>query len=157
MALPDLVVFEGDWDAYLDRLYVVYIAEIVQADLRFQGCPVNCRYRPPTEGKGYGFWHCIQEGRTEDERLPDLRRCERLRWIPWMIRNAGIDSRISFWKEKRGADIDVVLWAESEEYVVILSQRRDYYLLKTAYVANKSHKVESLRRNRERYQDRKKD
>ncbi len=46
---------------------------------------------------------------------------------------------------------EVVIWIESEEYVVVLSERRDYWLLKTAYIADKSGKKRQLTRNRNKY------
>ena len=46
-----------------------------------------------TKGKGYAFWHVISEApqsnnRNESERIPNLRRCERIRWIAWAIEQA---------------------------------------------------------------------
>lgn len=32
------------------------------------------------DGKEATFWHMIQEGRIEEDRTPDIRRCERIRW-----------------------------------------------------------------------------
>jgi len=68
-----------------------------------------------------------------------------------MIRNATKDDRISWWKEVRGSHRDVLIWLEQEDYLVVLSKRKRYYLLKTAYIANKPHKKRGLRKNREKY------
>ena len=57
-----------------------------------------------------------------------------------MIRNATKDNRISWWEEIRGSHRDVLLWLEQEDYLVVLSKRKGYHLLKTAYIANKPHK-----------------
>jgi hypothetical protein len=151
VGLPDLVPFEGDWKSYVERLYETFMSEIVNGGLSFSGLPIRTRYHPPSRGKGSGFWHVIQEGPSEDERIPDLRRCERISWISWMIKNATSDDRISWWEEGWGSSRDVLIWLEVEDYLVVLSKRKGYYLLKTAYLANKAHKRKGLRKNREAY------
>ena len=151
--LPELFSFHGDWEKYVEELYEIYLREIVNGDLKFNGLPVRCRYHPETRGKGFGFWHVIQSGRIEEERLPDLRRCERIRWISWMIKHAHKDDRISWWEEKRGRNKDILLWLESEDYLVVLTMRRGYLLLKTAYCTTTQHKRETLRKNRKNFWD----
>lgn len=151
MDLPDLIPFDGDWETYVDRLYRIYMREIVNGRLTFSGLPIRSRYHPPSRGKGSGFWHVIQEGPSEEERLPDLRRCERISWISWIIKNVSKEDRISWWEERRGSSVDVLIWLEIEDYLVVLSKRRKYYLLKTAYLANRPHKKKTLRKNRDKY------
>ena len=148
--LPDLFPFHGNWEKYVEELYEIYMREIVSGDLKFKGLPVRCRYHPETKGKGYGFWHVIQEGRIEEERLPDFRRCERIRWISWLIRNAEKDSRISWWQNKRGSDKRVVIWIEDKDFVVILAKRSGYYLLITAYTVSPRRK-KAFKKERDRY------
>ena len=151
MDLPELILFEGNWNSYVEWLYKIYMQEVVHGRLSFSNLPIKTRYHPPSRGKGSGFWHVIQEGPSEDERTPDLRRCERISWISWMIRNATKDDRISWWEEVRGSYRDVLLWLEQEDYLVVLSKRKGYYLLKTAYIANKPHKKRGLRKNRDKF------
>lgn len=152
MDLPELFPFHGDWDTYLDQLYEIYLREIVHGGITFRGLPVKSQYRPPTEGKGYGFWHVISEGPREADRLPDLRRCERIRWIRWVIQLADVsDDLIKCWENKRGGSTHVVLWLESHDFVVILARRRKYYLLKTAYNVTKPHRKKSFQREYEKY------
>jgi hypothetical protein len=134
--LPDLLNlsdFENDWDSYLEELYRIYLAEIVEGKLTFNGLPIRAQFRPMAHGKGFGFWHLISEGETEEDRVPDPRRCERIRWVAWVIRNAQINENIQWWQNRRGASIHVVLWLKSQKFVVVLAERKDYYLLKSAY------------------------
>ncbi|MDT4288884.1 hypothetical protein RO575_04895 [Methylomonas sp. MO1] len=151
MDLPDLVLFCGDWQAYEDRVYSVYFETIIQSNLRFNNLPVRPRYTPETKGKHFGFWHMVQEGDVEEERTPDLRRCERIGWVSWVIENCIENSEISWWVEKRDNQNEIVIWIEAEQYVVVLSERRDYWLLKTSYLATKSGKIKQLERNRAKY------
>jgi hypothetical protein len=81
MTLPDLFLFTGDWQCYEDKLYQIYLDEIVNAGLSFNGLPIRCQYRPESKNKHFGFWHLISEGEIETDRTPDLRRCERIHWI----------------------------------------------------------------------------
>jgi hypothetical protein len=138
-SLPSLIGmsdFGNDWDAYLEELYRIYLAEIVNGKLLFNGLPIRVQFRPMSHGKGFGFWHLISEGKTEEDRVPDPRRCERVHWISWVIRNIEINKNIKWWKNKRGADIRVVLWHRDEKFVVVLAERKEYYLLRSAYPVN---------------------
>lgn len=149
--LPDLLHFSGDWHQYVDRLYTVYLNEIVNSGLTFKGLPVKSQYRPPSQGKGFGFWHVISDGNSEEDRIPDFRRCERVGWIAWIIKNAERDSRIRWWENRRGRNIHVVIWIENEEFVVVLAKRKDYYLLKTAYCPE-PHRSRTFRKEWKKFQ-----
>ncbi len=148
MSFPDLVAFGGDWETYVDELYRIYLSDIVNGGLHFNGLRISCQYRPPSQGKHFGFWHVISEGRDEEERTPDFRRCERIRWIRHLIEGAGSNERISWWENTRGRDTRVVIWAEEEDFAVILAKRRGYYVLKTAYCL-RSHRRATFRKERE--------
>ena len=80
-------------------------------------------------------------------------RCERIRWISWVIENVDNYDEISWWDERsKSNNREVVLWVESEQFVVVLAWRsQGYWLLKTAYLAGKPHKIKSLRKKRDRY------
>ena len=89
---PDLLPFSGDWASYENRLYEIYLDTVVPAGLSFQGAPIRAQFRPETRGKGFSFWHLISEApdksnRNEDDRIPDLTRCERIRWVAWCSNN----------------------------------------------------------------------
>lgn len=150
MALPDLLPFHGEWHRYVDELYAVFVQEIVHGGLQFQGLPVKSQYRPPTDGKGFGFWHIVSNGPSEAERLPDLRRCERIRWVAWVIKNVESEPGISWWENKRGSNFHVVLWLEEEDFAVILAKRNGYFMLRSAYTVD-AHRKKSFRREREEF------
>jgi hypothetical protein len=131
--LPSLLLlrdFGNDWDTYLDELYHIYITEIVNGNLTFNELPIRFRFLPMSHGKGFGFRHLIKIDNGED---PDLLRCERLRWIGWIIKNAKTNADILWWENQRGSSTHVVLWLKPGKYAVILAARKDYYLLKSAY------------------------
>lgn len=150
MELPPLRIFSGDWQAYEDALYEIYLDSVVRAGITFQGLPVKSQYRPETKGKGFSFWHLISEGSREEDRTPDLRRCERIHWYSWVINNAETIEDISWWENRRGTNTHVVLWLESESFAVVLAKRNGYYLIKTAYMV-KSKRERAFRKERDKF------
>lgn len=162
MNLPDLMTlghYGGDWQVYEDALYAEYLATIVHAGLHFQGVRLSTRRTPETKGKAYGFWHIISEAeskqnRNEEDRIPDLKRCERIRWVAWCIQNAG-SPRVSWWENQRGRETHVVIWAEEHDFAVILAKRNGsdgnpYYLLKSSYWV-RSHNIATFERERDEF------
>lgn len=139
---PALLPFGGDWPSYENVIYLAFLESFVRAGIQFRGLRVTAQFRPETNGKGYSFWHTISESpdqnnRDENERIPDMRRCERILWISWVIQNAG-GGGFPWWENTRGRDTHVVIWARDHDFAVVLAKRSDYYMLKTAYAGIKS-------------------
>ncbi|RNW16932.1 oxidoreductase [Citrobacter werkmanii] len=151
LEMPDILDFHGEWSSYIDEVYDEFRATFLNAHITFRGLPVNPRYTPEYDGKEFGFWHLTSEGEVEEERTPDLSRCARIRWISHMIRHHDSE-HLSCWEERRGNNTEIVIWNENEDYVVVLSARRDYWLLKTAYIVTKSGKRRQLTSSRARAQ-----
>ena len=83
------------------------------------------------KGKERAFWHLTSEGDVENERIPSLRRCERIRWIRFILENSE-EGFVKKWSNKRKGREHICLALESFEYIVVLGQRKDYYLLLSA-------------------------
>lgn len=154
---PELMPFEGAWATYEDALYDAFLESFVRAEIRFSGWRIKAQYRPETRGKGFSFWHVISEApshenRNEDDRIPALSRCARIRWIAWAIEQAdlGVDG-FSWWENQRGRETRVVVWAEPWDFAVIVSKRNGYYVLKTAYCDLKPHRRRSFERERDAF------
>lgn len=94
----------------------------------------------------------------ESERLPSLRRCERIRW-PCAIITAfnSQNENVKYWRNQRKNEERVVLALEDFSYVVILADRGEYVLLWTAYCVERQHQRDKLRREYEAYLNRKAD
>jgi len=98
---------------------------------------------PMALGKEATFWHLIQEGPVEEDRVPDLRRCERIRWPRPMIE--GLQSgQVRVWKNFRGGNERIVIAVSDFSYVVILDEREDFVLLWTAYFVERGHQRRKL-------------
>lgn len=162
-APPDLLLFAGEWAEYEDRVYEAFLESFVRARVRFRESPVTARYQPETRGKGYSFWHVISEAphrdnRNEEDRVPDLRRCERIRWIAWAIEHASHGTNgFSWWENRRGSDERVVIWVEAWDFAIVLAKRRDYYVLKTAFCELKPHRRRAFERERAAFWEGQKD
>lgn len=153
--LPPLLPFEkynGNWKLYEETLYNLFQNSIVNK-LTFLSLPVRCKYFPAIEGMHQCFWHLITESprhSTKDEdREVDLRRCERIVWIPHILKNYN-DQQIICWE--RDYDKHTILWLKKDCYMIVLSKRNNYYLLKTAYYHHKS-KIKSNLRDMKIYKD----
>ena len=101
-------------------------------------------------GKEATFWHMIQEGEKEDERTPDFRRCERIRW-PKPIIEHDSDPTIKSWRNLRKREKRICLWFDQENYLVILADRGQYILPWTAYLVEYPHQQRKLQKEYDRY------
>lgn len=150
--LPDLITlasFGGDWDLFLGGVYACYRRDFSPCNLTFQGDPISLRKRPYTLGKEASFWHLISEGRVEDDRLTDFRRCERIGWARAIIENAN-DEAVRQWENQRRGERNVCLWLECADYLVVLGRRTGYTLLLTGYTVSERQRVK-LRREYESF------
>src|SRR6185503_4402146 len=98
---------------------------------------VTIKRHPLLDGREATFWHMTSTGNEEEVRIPELRRCERIRWILPMIRTIGTD-RVRNWTNKRknksGVLEDrIVIALPDFSYIVILADRGNFVLLWTAY------------------------
>lgn len=135
---PAIIPLVGDWSDYLDLIYEHYLDDLIRTVRHLKGKPIRARFNPETQGKGFSFWHVISEGDDEDERLPDPRRCERIRWIAWVLEEAANGAEhILTWNTqrtlRRGTVERLVLFCEEFAYAVILEERVDHFLLVSAY------------------------
>jgi hypothetical protein len=133
--LPPLVLLEdygGNWGQYLNVLYKFFEEDFIDSAPTLGGMKVVLKRHPVEKGKEATFWHLISEGKSEEDRLPDLRRCERVRWPRPIIEHYD-QPAIKFWVNERGGEKRICLWFEEEEYLVVLAKRHGYVILWTAY------------------------
>jgi len=139
--LPELELFtdyDGDWSLYIDSLYKIFRQDFVNSKPLFRGLRLALKKHPIVDGKEATFWHMTSEGNIERDRIPDLRRCERIRWPRPVIENEQ-DHELKVWTEKRGSENRIHLWFEAEGYIVVLAQRSTYTLPWTAFYIQHQH------------------
>ena len=159
--LPPLVFlqeYNGDWKQYIEAVYDYFKIDFIDSKPRFQNKAIRLKRYPLLDGKEATFWHITSEGKEEDKRVPDLRRCERIRWPRPIIQRYSDDS-IRCWSNIRGNarrrnEGRIVLWFYDEDYVVVLAVRGQYVLLWTAYYVSWDHTRKKLLRDYEEYQKR---
>ena len=82
--LPPLVLCH-DWNRFSDyerKIYSIFCKDFIDTRPLFEGLPVYIRKEPRVDGWVQTFFHVTSSeythGKTRD---PDIRRCERIRWI----------------------------------------------------------------------------
>lgn len=151
--LPPLVYFAdygGNWERYVEALYAYFKADFVDSYRTFRGKKVRAKRYPMDQGKESTFWHVISEGADESNRLPDLRRCERIRWPRPIVEHSECPG-LKVWENKRKRETRVCIWFEDVEYLVVLAVRAGYMLLWTAYPVTRNHTRRKLKREYEDY------
>jgi len=102
----------------------------------------------------YSVWHIIQEGKKEEDRTPDLRRCERIRWPKPIIEHC-TESEIKVWENerhtKKGIQTSICIWFEQVEYLIILRKRTGFNLFWTAYPVTEAHRKRKLEKEYQCY------
>ncbi len=149
--LPELVQFDGNWDQYLEVIYAIFERDFKASRPIYQGRPVL--YDSIMEnGKEATFWHLTStfENRTND-RIPDLRRCERIGW-PRPIIEHHAERAISVWKNvRKRSNSRVIIWFEELDYIVVMTEQRQAMILVTAYLTDYPHTRRKLRKERDQY------
>ncbi len=151
--LPPLVLFEdfkGNWDAYLDAIYMYFKHDFIANKPVFQGRRLGLKRFPLTYGKEATFWHMTTEGPNEENRTPDLRRCERIRWPKPVIENEN-DPRVKYWISVKRNENRIHIWLVEEDYVVVLADRKGFLLPWTAFLVSREHTKKKLRKEHDTY------
>lgn len=133
--LPPLVTCSNlaDWTPYEAALFGYYKADFIDARPVFDGRKVQQKRHPEIGGLPATFWHVISEG-DGDDRTPDFRRCERIRWPGALIAHAGDPNCVCRWDEHdHHKGYRVCLTLKDFSYLVVLDDRSTFVLLWTAY------------------------
>jgi hypothetical protein len=154
--LPALILlsfYEGDYTKYIAVVYEVFKRDFVLSKPNFRGQQLRLKFHPEYEGKAYTFYHMTHEGEDEQNRTPDLRRCERMPWAKPVIENCD-KWQLKVWPQKRGSHNRLCIWLERElepDYFIILDVRKNYLLPWTAFVAEYEHEKKKKRKEYEEY------
>ena len=152
--LPPLVLFNeygGDWARYVEALYAYFKADFVDGQPTYRGRRLGLKRHPLSQGKEATFWHMTSEGSTESDRVPDFRRCERIRWPRPIIEHPD-ETGIKVWTTVKQKEDRVHIWLEAANFVVVLADRGSYLLPWTAYYIDRDHQRRKLQREFEEFQ-----
>ena len=146
LVFPDLIYFEdyqGDFRAYFTAVYKVFEQNFIRTQPKYLNVRISVKKFPEVDGIHRTFYHITHEGKDENDRQPDFRRMERIRFPKFMIDN-NPHEEILIWKNKRGTDERILLYNEGEQFVVVLAERKGFYLFVTAYYIERQHRRDKL-------------
>jgi len=135
LILPGLVYFEdysGNFTLYNEAVYAVFRNDFVKHRPVFQNKRLALKAHPLIDGKEYTYYHFTHSGNIETERFPDIRRMERIGYPKPMI-DFSDDINLKVWRNKRGTSERILILHETERYLVVLEDRKNYILPWTAY------------------------
>ena len=140
--LPELILlgdFGGNWEPFEAALYSCFRKDfVINPPPGFDGKRFSIRRRM-IDGREQTYWHLVSEGDVEDDRTPDLRRCERIAWPrPIILSAPGSDVRC--WRNSNRGQSRIVIAIDDFSYVVILANRPDHVLLLTAFCVEQQHR-----------------
>jgi hypothetical protein len=153
--LPNLILlgdFGGNWQNFYEFVYQCFQEDFVKNRMKnFNGKEVKLkRYPLSVDNKEATFYHMTHEGKDEQNREPDLRRMERIRWPKYLMMNSK-HPKLKVWRNKRGRDENILIFEEEESYLLVLADRGDYILPWTAYMVEHSHRKRKLIKEYEEY------
>ncbi len=123
----------GDPTAYLQAVYEIFRRDFVDSKPVFEGTRLRLKMHPYIDGKEYTFYHFTHDGNIESERLPNLRRMERMPFPKPMI-NDSQHPYLKVWRNRRGNKDRILIYHEAESYLVVLEDRGSYILPWTGYL-----------------------
>ncbi len=149
--LPGLEEYDGsnEWINYENYLYDIFCNDFKNTHPTFENKNVVIRYHPIENGKEEAFYHVTcQDYMKDGYRVPDFRRCERIRWVRKFIENYCCDTNIckacsgvKVWSEPYKANTRVHIMLEEEKYMVVVEPRESYCLLITAFYFDQGHRL----------------
>lgn len=159
--LPDLMLFEaysGNWEIYLEELYKAFTNDFINAPPRWPNKRVGVKRHPEHAGKSATFWHIISTGESEQDRIPDFRRCERIKWPrPLMDEYSdnhaanGCANRIIWWQNERKGETRYLLSPLDFSYVFVVADRGEFVLPWTAYYVEHTSRRRKYQKEYEEY------
>lgn len=159
--LPGLVYLndcDGNWDHYVEMLYTYFCGDFVSSRPHLLGSLVHHQREPYHQEKEETFWHLISEG-TEPNRVPDMPRCQRVRWPRPVIEHHATPD-VFAWRQNReqrerhtGRD-RIAIALNDFSYLLILRQvikkkKRHFFILITGYPIAGERRRERLRKEYE--------
>jgi hypothetical protein len=108
-----------------DQLYSVFERDFRATQPMYEGCPVW--FFPEIEdGKEVIFWHLTHRKDSESgQRLPDLRRCERLPWVRALIDHSREPEVLAWDHEEANGRVNTYLWLRDHDFVVLMRRYAD--------------------------------
>lgn len=162
--LPDIIECENltEWNNYLSQLYKeVFVPDFINTKPLFRGLPVFIRREPRDGIWEHSFTHMTHEdllhhSSDPNDRIPDLRRSERVNWVRAIIEHDNCSSvkqcgEILYWEEMFRGRVRSNLLFESERFLIVLEKAKKAYFLITSFYIDEDYALEKRRRKYQKY------
>lgn len=128
-----------------DRLYSIFERDFKETQPIYRG-KVVWFFPELEDGKEVIFWHLThREEKSAGERLPDMRRCERLPWVRAIIESADRLEILDWDYQEGDGSVNTYLWLRDFDFLVFLKKYRDgRRRLITSYFIDYPHKRRKL-------------
>lgn len=154
--LPDIIClhdYEGNYNKYIDAIYEIFHNDFVRNKPFFRGKRLGLKHYPEYQGRAYTFYHMTHSGSDEQNRQPDMRRCERIPYAKPTIEKCDA-WEIKVWTQERNGKKRICIWLELPQdidYIVILDDRDTFILPWTAFVLQYPHEKRKKQREYDDY------
>ncbi len=144
--------FDGDYEKYEEAVYNIYKETFEKQKFYWNDKTIEHKKHPVFKDKPGTFWHIVSTGDDEENRIPDLRRYERVAWPAYILSHCKQNcTNLLMWKNKRKGKSRIILWCRDIDYVVILDERKDFCIFWTAYPVTYRHTKNKLLKEYEEY------
>lgn len=153
LVFPELILFsdfDGNFKSYFDSVYKVFQESFIESQPLFQGLKVSAQKHPEVDGIHRTFYHITHEGEIENARTPDFRRMERIRYPRFCIESLP-HNELLVWEKIVGRDNRVHILNEEEKYLIVLTERKGFYLFWTAFYIEENHTIRRKKKEYENY------
>lgn len=156
--LPSLFQVNPWKENTFEELYRYFCVNIRDAHLKLNGNDIWI-FPEKEDGKEKIFWHLTsryskpkkisrrqrkfykKEEQLKLDRLPDLRRSERITWIPAIVKKSKSTEILSWDYLEVGGSIKTYLWLKNENFIVILKKyNNNTYRLITSFYIDQDYK-----------------
>lgn len=157
MILPKKLILDwNNFDKTIDILYNFYRDNIFNK-MFINNKPIRCNIKALYNEKDYSFWHLITKSKeiqdnNIDKRDITISRCECLSWIPYILNNYNLIDNLLYWEayDETHRQNRLYFWLKEEEYAIVLSSMKKYYILVTAYKVNQPYMITKLEKSYKR-------
>jgi hypothetical protein len=153
LIFPDLIYFEdhqGNFKNYFDAVYQIFSSHFLNSNPTYEGIKVTAPRYPEVDGLSRTFYHITHKGDDEQNREPDFRRMERIRFPKFKIENHP-HAELLVWEKEIGGDNRIHILNVAESYLLVLNRRKNYLLLWTAFYIEHNHIIKKKLKEYETY------
>ena len=146
LTCPNLVLMSGhnnNFTDYNNAVYSIFKSDFVDSKPIFMGTKLGLKKYPIVDGKEYTYYHFTHEGDVENNRLPDIRRMERIAF-PKVFIEAVMHSDLLMWRKEIKGKNRILIFHENESYLIVLEDRGEYILPWTAYIIKENSRKRRL-------------